>query len=299
MLGFQTAEGKALNVLVEQDLFALEDKVATAIKRIRQFCAGKRVLVAFSGGKDSQACYHLCKDAGVPFHAEMSVTRFEPPEQIAFIREHYPDCTFRRAYKMLLVDEIEYRGLPNRWARWCCDCKHVKTDGYDISLVGVRAQESPARRASWRMFGQKPDKTWYLCPVFDWTADDVWAYLNSRGIPHCSLYDEGFKRVGCVCCPLAATRKRRDWERWPKTARMLYLGFLKHWRKAEANGFLTSTGKKMHLAEWACPRDAFVQWLRTGSVRKDYKPEMGNIPCVFEGTGFSEADAIENQAEDV
>lgn len=286
-----------MSTAVEQDLFALEDKVSTAIKRIRQFCDGKRVMVAFSGGKDSQACYHLCKDAGVPFTAQLSITRFEPPEEISFVRKYYPDVVFRRAYKRLLVDEIEYRGLPNRWARWCCDCKHVKTDGFDIALVGVRAEESPARRSSWRMFGQKPDKTWYLCPVFDWTSDEVWAYLNSRKIPHCSLYDEGFKRVGCVCCPLAATRKRRDWERWPKTARMLYLGFLKHWKKAEANGFLTSTGKSMGIREWACPRDAFVQWLRTGSTRKDYKPEMASIPCVFEGTGFSEADAIENQTE--
>lgn len=281
-----------MSTVAEQDLFELEDKVELAKKRIRQFCAGKRVLVAFSGGKDSQACYHLCKEAGVPFHAQLSVTRFEPPEEIDFVRTHYPDVTFRRAYKMLLVDEIEYRGLPSRWCRWCCDCKHVKTDGYDIALVGVRAQESPQRRASWRMFGQKKDRTWYLCPVFDWTADDVWAYLNSRGIPHCSLYDVGFKRVGCVCCPLNASRKRRDWLRWPKTAKMLYQGFLKHWAAAKANGFETKTGKRMHIAEWETPREAFEQWLRTGSTRKGYKPEFSDIPCVFAGSGFSESDGL-------
>lgn len=277
------------------NLFELEDKVSIAVKRIRQFCDGRKTLVAFSGGKDSQCCYHLCEEAGIDFHAEYSITRFEPPEAIRFMLDHYPAVTYRRAYKMSLVEEIEYRGLPTRWNRWCCNYKHIKTAGYDIAVIGVRAAESPRRRDTWRMFGQKPDKSWYLCPVFDWTDEDVWAYLNSRKIPHCCLYDEGFKRVGCVCCPLAVTKKRTDAQRWPKTVEVLYQGFLRFWRKSVANGGVTKTGKPVRALEWACPRDCFDHWVKTGGVLRDYKPEKADEPCAFAGTGYSESDGLAAQ----
>ena len=33
---------------------------------------------------------------------------------------------------------------------------------------------------------------------------------------YCKLYDEGFNRIGCVCCPLASKKyKERDFEKWP------------------------------------------------------------------------------------
>lgn len=53
-------------------------------------------------------------------------------------------------------------------------------------------------------------------PIVDWTDKDVWDFLNENGIPHCSLYDEGYTRLGCIGCPLAGTREMlRDFERYP------------------------------------------------------------------------------------
>lgn len=273
------------------DSAALELAVGYACARLRTFCTNKKTLVAFSGGKDSQCCYHLCKEAGIPFVAQLSITRFEPPEVLAFIREHYPDVTFRRAYKMSLLDEIEYRGLPTRWSRWCCNCKHVKTDGMDIAVIGVRAAESARRRDTWRMFGFKADRSAYVCPIFDWDDKMVWAYLNSRNVPHCCLYDEGFKRIGCVCCPLACSRKRTDELRWPKTAAMLFEGHRRNWAKAVAAGGVTKTGKRYHMLDWGSPEAAFEHWLRFGSLaRKDTDPAP--VDCAFAGTGFSESDGV-------
>lgn len=43
-----------------------------------------------------------------------------------------------------------------------------------------------------------------LNPIVDWTDEDVWDFLdNIVKVPHCCLYDEGFKRIGCIGCPLA------------------------------------------------------------------------------------------------
>ena len=269
-------------------------KLGVAIERLRTFCNNKRVLCAFSGGKDSQACLHLCEAAGLDFEARYSITRFEPPELIAFIRQHYPRVVFRRAYRQSLVDEIAYRGLPNRWFRWCCKAKHDPTPGFDITVVGVRAAESPRRAANWRTFGRKRDGTFYVCPIFDWTEADVWEYLNGLNVPHCSLYDEGYGRIGCVCCPLVPSRMRRDAARWPKTAAMLFRGHCKNWDKAVAAGGKTMRGKFYRMLEWGTPRAAFEHWLDTGMTIKAQK-QMDDEPCLFAGTGFSESDGVEQE----
>lgn len=281
----------------DKDLLTGKTKLETSIERIKTFCTGKKTLVAFSGGKDSQCCYHLCEDAGVDFKAQYSITRFEPPELIAFIRKHYPDVIFRRAYKKSLVEQIADTGLPNRWFRWCCEAKHRKTPGFDIAVIGVRVSESARRAENWRTFGRKRDGSYYVCPIFDWTDADVWEYLNSKSIPHCSLYDEGYKRIGCVCCPLSPSKMRRDAKRWPKTANMLYLGHCKNWGNAVANKGKTKRGKFYRMLEWGTPRAAFEHWLDTGMTINNENHPTYEEPCLFAGTGFSESDGEKGDEE--
>ena len=44
-------------------------------------------------------------------------------------------------------------------------------------------------------------------PIVDWTEEEVWTFLNDVAkVPHCCLYDEGQKRIGCIGCPMAGTR---------------------------------------------------------------------------------------------
>lgn len=280
--------------IFDVDLFG-RTKHDLAIERIRTFCAGRRTLVAFSGGKDSQCCYHLAREAGVEFVAQYSVTRFEPPELLQFIRANYPDVVFRRAYCRSLVAEIGYRGLPTRWMRWCCKAKHAATPGFNVAIIGVRAEESARRAKTWRTFGRKPDKSAYVCPIIDWTANDVWEYLAHVGAPHCCLYDEGWTRIGCVCCPLASPAKmQRDAARWPKTAAMLRAGADRFVARMRGQGFVTRHG--VHCPDWCLapsPEDEyFARWIATGQTSKPIAeaPE-DDAPCLFAGTGFSESDA--------
>ena len=54
-------------------------------------------------------------------------------------------------------------------------------------------------------------------PIIDWTDADVWTFIRKNNIPYCSLYDEGYHRLGCIGCPMARTKGReRDFTRWPK-----------------------------------------------------------------------------------
>lgn len=62
-----------------------------------------------------------------------------------------------------------------------------------------------------------------LNPIVNWTDQDVWDFIHAYNIPYCSLYDEGFTRLGCIGCPLSGRKNmERDFERWPRY-RELYI----------------------------------------------------------------------------
>lgn len=66
-------------------------------------------------------------------------------------------------------------------------------------------------------------------PIIDWTNDEVWEFLNEIvKVPHCCLYDEGSKRLGCIGCPLGGGESmKREFERWPTYERAYIRAFEK------------------------------------------------------------------------
>ena len=59
-----------------------------------------------------------------------------------------------------------------------------------------------------------------ISPIIEWTEEEVWTFLNTLGIAHCELYDQGFRRIGCILCPMSQPRQKyREIERWPHVKR--------------------------------------------------------------------------------
>ena len=49
-----------------------------------------------------------------------------------------------------------------------------------------------------------------ISPIIHWTEQDVWEFLNKvMEVPHCSLYDEGFHRIGCIGCPMSSAKQKQ------------------------------------------------------------------------------------------
>lgn len=60
-------------------------------------------------------------------------------------------------------------------------------------------------------------------PIVDWTDADVWDFLRHYGCRSNPLYECGYKRVGCIGCPLGGyTAQKREFLRYPKY-RALYV----------------------------------------------------------------------------
>lgn len=195
-----------------------------------------------SGGKDSQALYHIAKLAGVKFKAHMNLTSVDPPEVIRFVKQHYPDVELIKP-KMSIYEMAKRKHiLPTRRFRWCCaEYKEINGAG-KVTLIGIRKQESVRRSKrnevelgnhkfsgnfdQWSEHNEKMvtcvggnDKI-LVSPIIYWTERDVWEFLNGNGIPHCKLYDEGYSRIGCILCPMSNYKSKiRDIKRYPHAKR--------------------------------------------------------------------------------
>ena len=64
-------------------------------------------------------------------------------------------------------------------------------------------------------------ETLLISPIIHWTERDVWEFLNKVvRVPHCELYDQGFRRIGCIGCPMSNPRQKyTENRRWPHVRR--------------------------------------------------------------------------------
>ena len=222
-------------------------KVEVAIERIKQIKPrGGLWYLAFSGGKDSCVIKALADMAGATYEAHYRVTSVDPPELVRFIKEQYPDVDFEfPRYEdgsvVTMWNLIPKKGMPpTRIARYCC--QYLKEDGGAgrDKITGVRWAESNRRRKtrSGLEVAEKindknrarldPDnmdddmvrycmqsKGFILNPIIDWSDDEVWEFIHRYNIPYCGLYDKGYKRLGCIGCPMS-THQAEELERYPK-----------------------------------------------------------------------------------
>lgn len=184
----------------------------------------------------------------------------------AALREEGIDCRINVPKRSLWKIMRETLVIPSRIMRVCCgELKERKMPDAPYIVTGVRWAESAKRRAksgiamvhaehpstsaramgveekaaaagllttddasARRLFEQcRMRGVRVLNPIIDWSDEDVWSYLASRGIEGNPLYKEGWTRIGCVGCPIAGRRARElAFARYPK----LY----KAWRDAIA-----------------------------------------------------------------
>jgi phosphoadenosine phosphosulfate reductase len=148
---------------------------------------------------------------------------------------------------------IPIHGLPTKLIRWCC--KELKEEGGKgrYLMTGVRWSESTKRKGrglheihaakienrvvlnndndmNRRMMETCMSKqSVFLNPIIDWSDGDVWDFIKGNNLPYNPLYDMGFKRVGCIGCPMS-TQSRKEMERNPKYKAAYFRG-AKKWIK--------------------------------------------------------------------
>ena len=192
----------------------LQKKIDQSIKLLKVACKGKQVELCYSGGKDSDVILQLAKEAEIDFVPIYKMTTIDPPGTIKHAKEN--GCEIRRPEKTFF-QLVREKGLPSRYARFCCAyLKEYKV--MDNQIIGVRRAESTKRAKRYKEPTQcriysNGEHANLIFPILDWTNDDVKNYILDRGIRcHPLYYDENGdfrveRRLGCMGCPLASKAK--------------------------------------------------------------------------------------------
>ena len=222
----------------------LRKKIDQSIRLLQSIPQDKgKIILAYSGGKDSDVCLELCKMAGIPFRAVYHSTTIDPPGTIKHVQDNNVSITRPNKTFFALMRE---NGFPSRYKRWCCRLLKEFYDG-DIIVQGIRASESKKRAKKYkepeqcRVYDKKHKSRVYM-PILYWTDEDIKEFVTERGVKCHPLYYRGgqfdvTQRLGCIGCPLQSRKKRlRQFEQNPKYVR-LYIKNAQKWYDAhKGNG---------------------------------------------------------------
>lgn len=211
--------------------------------------------VCLSGGKDSSVIQQLSVESGCDVVFTHSHTTVDAPETVYFIRDEmkrleslgYQTQIIKPKMSMWRLIEYHKGRPPIRTMRYCCayfkeHSVRLATGRKAFICTGVRWEESRQRRDraefeviaadkknAVKVLANDNDlqrKLFEDCklkgervvnPIIDWNEEDVWRYIKERGVPYNPLYNEGWKRIGCVGCPMGSPdQRKRQFERWPK-----------------------------------------------------------------------------------
>lgn len=105
-----------------------------------------------------------------------------------------------------------------------------------------------------------------LNPIINWEDEDVWEFIHRENIPYCELYDRGYKRLGCIGCPMNTAAA--ELEAYPKYKQMYLKTFGKMIAEREKAGLLPRS-------EWFKTPEGVMKWWLMGYADKPIEGQIG------------------------
>lgn len=263
------------------------DKEQTALERIKlaammsQHYYHKPVLLCYSGGKDSDVMLELAKRSGVAYEVQHSHTTVDAPETVYHVRDKFKQlesegvhCTINKPKMTMWQLIVRKKMPPTRMVRYCCsELKETAGKNRHI-MTGVRWAESTKRkkRGVQESISSKKENRIILTndnddkrmltercqrqaetvtnPIIDWTDDDVYEYIASEHVNINPLYCDGFKRVGCIGCPIAGRKRYKEFARYPTYKRAYITAFDKMLLARRTAGLDTTWNSGVDVYHW-------------------------------------------------
>ncbi len=89
--------------------------------------------------------------------------------------------------------------------------------GVDAWVTGLRREQAHTRAETRKIQWDAKNDRWKVCPLADWTEQQVWDYIAAHDLPYHPLYDQGYGSIGCTVCTHPGTGREGRWINSDKT----------------------------------------------------------------------------------
>jgi phosphoadenosine phosphosulfate reductase len=191
-------------------LMTLDEKIAKSKEVLQEaldrFAA--RIALIWTGGKDSTAVLHLLRDLGggqVP----VPVLHIDTSVQFKEIYE-FRDRIAREWRLKLIIERndaaIKTLKIAENQEECCLRLKAevisraLAQHGWEALIDATRGDERQDRPHGTYFSPRQEPPHMRVHPLFHFTELDIWQYIKRAGVPYCSLYARGYRRLGCEPC---------------------------------------------------------------------------------------------------
>ena len=186
-------------------------------------------------------------------------------------KKRYPPTRIARYCCQALKEEQSNGRMAITGVRWAESANRKRNQGEITVMKGGKAKldelvdsgnfsETPRggvvlnndNEESRKMIEQcyKLSKT-IINPIIDWSNEEVWEFIKEYKVPYCKLYDEGYKRLGCIGCPIG--NNKVELEKYPKYKQAYIKAFDRMLKEGKEAG--------IDYKEWGTGEDVYKWWV--------------------------------------
>ena len=186
---------------------------AREIVRTANDIFSEKLPLAFSGGKDSLVVLHIALGVTPNVPVIYNNTTVEFPETLQYVSRLQKEWDFNlyvTRSNIPFFKSVREKGWATHEDRWCCKpykdepaFLYMSQKGFKAEITGTTRTESIYRRSlSPIKVPKKEPHIIRVNPIYDWNEWEVWRYIEEHNLPYNPLYDMGYRRIGCWCCPI-------------------------------------------------------------------------------------------------
>lgn len=132
----------------------------------------------------------------------------ETYDYINVVKQNYPNFNIKFIQTQLTLAQQANQFGEKLWETnpdRCCQIRKIEPlkqelTKYKAWISGLRREQSSSRANVHYINKDDKFKLVKICPLIQWTWEEIWMYIKLHQLPYHNLHDKGYPSIGCEVC---------------------------------------------------------------------------------------------------